>query len=117
MEITIGVELFTFSKSFKDFQAVQDLSFSVQHGDIYGFLGQNGAGKSTLLKLIALLERPSKGEILVGGKPLSQLTLRVVQPSGVCCWLTAAMLLFANGLKTKSLKTYCNSCCSQKMFG
>lgn len=59
------------SKSYGDFQAVKDLSFSVSAGEVYGFLGQNGAGKSTTIRMLLTLIRPSKGKIEIMGKDLS----------------------------------------------
>ena len=54
--------------------ALYNVNLKMRAGEMIFITGHSGAGKSTLLKLIALLERPSKGEVLVGGKPLSQLT-------------------------------------------
>lgn len=59
------------SKSYGDFQAVKDLSFSVSAGEVYGFLGQNGAGKSTTIRMLLTLIRPTKGKIEIMGKDLS----------------------------------------------
>ena len=50
-------------KSFGSFKAVDDISFDVFKGDIYGFLGPNGAGKSTTLRMILGLIKPNKGSI------------------------------------------------------
>jgi ABC-type multidrug transport system ATPase subunit len=58
------------SKQFKDTRAVDDLSFTVQEGDVYGFLGQNGAGKSTTIRMLLSLIAPSGGEITIFGKKL-----------------------------------------------
>ncbi len=58
------------TKSFKHITAVQDLSFSVNEGDVYGFLGQNGAGKSTTIRMLATLIRPTQGSIEIFGRPL-----------------------------------------------
>ena len=55
------------SKQFKDVHAVNGLSFTVQQGDIYGFLGQNGAGKSTSIRMLMGLIQPSGGEINMFG--------------------------------------------------
>jgi ABC-type multidrug transport system ATPase subunit len=57
------------SKSFGSFKAVQDLSFSIQQGDVYGFLGQNGAGKSTTIRMLLGLIFPDAGEIFIKGEP------------------------------------------------
>ena len=59
------------SKHFKEIKAVDDLSFSVEEGDVYGFLGQNGAGKSTTIRMLLTLIKPSAGEISIFNKNLS----------------------------------------------
>ena len=48
--------------------AVDDLSFDVKPGMVTGFLGPNGAGKTTTMRLILGLDRPSNGEVTIGGK-------------------------------------------------
>ncbi|MDP1762243.1 MAG: ABC transporter ATP-binding protein [Sediminibacterium sp.] len=58
------------TKQFKNLTAVRDLSFSVNEGDVYGFLGQNGAGKSTTLRMLVSLIEPSAGEVEIFGKKL-----------------------------------------------
>ncbi len=58
------------SKHFREISAVNDLSFTVNEGDVYGFLGQNGAGKSTTIRMLLTLVRPSTGEINIFGKDL-----------------------------------------------
>ena len=69
MELTIDVT--HLSKKFNDTYAVNDLSFTVNEGDIYGFLGQNGAGKSTTIRMLLTLIQPSSGNIEIFGKKLS----------------------------------------------
>ncbi|MEO6721737.1 MAG: ABC transporter ATP-binding protein [Ferruginibacter sp.] len=59
------------SKQFKDTKAVDDLSFTVNEGDVYGFLGQNGAGKSTTIRMLLTLIQPTSGEIHIFDKKLS----------------------------------------------
>jgi ABC-2 type transport system ATP-binding protein len=59
-----------FTKKFGDFVAVEDLSFSVRRGDIYGFLGPNGSGKSTTIRAVLGLVKPTSGEIRVFGRPV-----------------------------------------------
>lgn len=54
--------------SYEVFNAVEDLSFSVEKGDFFGIVGRNGSGKSTLLKLLAGVYGPTKGKITVRGK-------------------------------------------------
>jgi ABC-type multidrug transport system ATPase subunit len=58
------------SKIFKDVHAVNDLSFSVNKGDVYGFLGQNGAGKSTTIRMLLTLITPTGGSIEMFGYKL-----------------------------------------------
>ena len=55
------------TKRFKDFVAVNDISFSVARGEIFAFLGPNGAGKTTTIKMLTTLLQPSSGTILVNG--------------------------------------------------
>jgi len=54
-------------KRFGDFTAVDDVSFSVKHGQIFAFLGPNGAGKSTTIKMLTTLLKPTSGEIKLNG--------------------------------------------------
>ncbi len=55
------------TKHYGPFTAVDGLSFSVERGEIYGFLGQNGAGKTTTLRMIMDIVPPSRGRVLVLG--------------------------------------------------
>jgi ABC-2 type transport system ATP-binding protein len=64
------LEIRNLSKKYKEVNAVDDLSFTVHEGDIYGFLGQNGAGKSTTIRMLLTLVRPTSGEINIFGKNL-----------------------------------------------
>ena len=66
------IEIKDLSKSFGSFKAVDNLSLTVNQGDIYGFLGPNGAGKSTTIRMMMSLIQPSSGYINIFGMPLSQ---------------------------------------------
>jgi ABC-2 type transport system ATP-binding protein len=55
----------TLKKQFKDFTAVDGISFSVKKGEIFAFLGPNGAGKSTTIKMLTTLLEPTSGEMLL----------------------------------------------------
>jgi ABC-type multidrug transport system ATPase subunit len=68
METVIQVTGLT--KQFREVTAVDDLSFAVKKGEVYGFLGQNGAGKSTTIRMLLTLITPDKGEIRIFGKDL-----------------------------------------------
>ncbi|MFN5795117.1 MAG: ABC transporter ATP-binding protein [Bacteroidota bacterium] len=70
MESTPVLEIKNLSKKFKDFQAVNDLSFTVNKGDVYGFLGPNGAGKSTTIRMILSLIYPSNGDVFLFGNSI-----------------------------------------------
>ncbi len=55
------------ARSYREVNAVQDISFSIEKGEIVGFLGPNGAGKTTTLKMLAGLLYPTSGEVYVAG--------------------------------------------------
>lgn len=59
------------SKRYGDFLAVDNISFSIKEGEIFGFLGLNGAGKTTTLRMLAGILEPSDGEIVIGGHNLA----------------------------------------------
>ncbi|MEQ2455931.1 methionine ABC transporter ATP-binding protein [Flavonifractor hominis] len=68
------IELKQVSKTFPtpdgDFQALKEVSLTIQDGDIFGVVGMSGAGKSTLVRCINLLERPTAGQVLIDGEDL-----------------------------------------------
>lgn len=59
-------------KYFGKIRAVDDISFSVERGELFGFLGVNGAGKSTTINMLCTLFRPTAGEITIGGNVLGR---------------------------------------------
>lgn len=59
-------------KYFGRIKAVDDISFSVERGELFGFLGVNGAGKSTTINMLCTLFRPTAGEITIGGNALGR---------------------------------------------
>jgi ABC-2 type transport system ATP-binding protein len=61
----------TYGRGTRAKRAVDDVSLSVQSGEVYGFLGPNGAGKSTTIRMALGLIRPSDGDVLLYGKPVS----------------------------------------------
>jgi ABC-2 type transport system ATP-binding protein len=70
-----ALELRNVTKFYGDFKAVDDVSFSLPAGSIYGFLGPNGAGKTTTIRMILEIIKPSSGSISVLGAA-SALTVR-----------------------------------------
>lgn len=61
------IEVHNLSKSFGDVKAVDEVSFSVASGEVYGLLGPNGAGKTTTLRILATLLEPDSGSATVAG--------------------------------------------------
>jgi ABC-2 type transport system ATP-binding protein len=59
------------SKNFGAIKAVDQLSFEVAAGQVYGFLGQNGSGKSTTIRMLLSLIHPSEGHIEIFGQSLT----------------------------------------------
>lgn len=59
------VQVENLTKNFKDFAAVNDISFTVKRGEIFAFLGPNGAGKSTTIKMLTTLLLPSSGKLSI----------------------------------------------------
>jgi ABC-type multidrug transport system ATPase subunit len=70
------------SKKFRTHTAVDDLSFSVQEGDVYGFLGQNGAGKSTTIRMLLTLVEPTAGNIKLFGLDLRKERKKILRQVG-----------------------------------
>src|SRR3954471_23569604 len=70
------------SKLFTEVKAVDDLSFSVREGEVYGFLGQNGAGKSTTIRMLLSLVRPSSGSIMMFGRDLRHHRKQILRQVG-----------------------------------
>ena len=62
-----AIEVNRLTKKFGDFVSVDEVSFSIPQGEIFGFLGANGAGKSTTIKMLCGLLEPTSGDALVGG--------------------------------------------------
>lgn len=70
------------SKRFGELQAVDQLSFTVSAGEVYGFLGQNGAGKSTTIRMLLTLIEPDEGEIEIFGLNLRRHRKEILKRTG-----------------------------------
>jgi ABC-2 type transport system ATP-binding protein len=68
MSLSIQVEQVT--QQFGQTLALENMSFSLEPGKIYGLLGRNGSGKSTLLSIIAAFRKPTAGQVLIDGEPV-----------------------------------------------
>jgi ABC-2 type transport system ATP-binding protein len=66
-EQQFDIEVESLSKHFGDLKAVNEISFNVPKGEIFGFLGPNGAGKSTTIRMLCTLARPTSGSAKVAG--------------------------------------------------
>lgn len=70
------------SKSFGALKAVDQLSFEVEAGQVYGFLGQNGSGKSTTIRMLLSLIHPTEGQIEIFGKSLTDNRSAILEQVG-----------------------------------
>lgn len=77
------IEVKNLTKKYKDFVAVNNISFSVEKGETFGILGPNGAGKTTTLEMIEGLKKPSGGTITLDGKDVESETDAVKSVIGV----------------------------------
>ncbi len=66
------IEVDKLTKRFGKFTAVDQVSFQVEKGEIFGFLGPNGAGKSTTIRMLCTLLRPTSGNASVAGFDISK---------------------------------------------
>ncbi len=71
------------TKQFKELTAVNDISFSVQKGELFGFLGENGAGKTTTINMLCTLLAPTGGEVSLAGYQLGKEDTQIKQKIGV----------------------------------
>ncbi len=67
---TIAIETRGLTRNFRRFTAVDEVSFQVERGEVFGLLGANGAGKTTTIRMLTGLLRPSRGEAWVVGVPV-----------------------------------------------
>jgi len=88
----VAIKNLSFSYDDNEHLILKDINIEVNQGEFICILGQSGCGKSTLLRLLAGLEKPTSGEILLGGKPINGAGLDrgvVFQDYGLFPWMTA----------------------------
>lgn len=68
--MTRKVEAKDISVSYKEFEALNDINFTLENGKIYGLIGRNGAGKTSLLSLLAAYRKATNGEITIDGESI-----------------------------------------------
>lgn len=78
----LAVDVKNLTVQFGDFKAVNDISFGVNQGEIFGFLGANGAGKTTTIRVLCGLLKPSSGEIFLNGERLQANSQLIKQKTG-----------------------------------
>lgn len=71
------------SRSFGPVRALQDVSLTLRAGEVHALMGENGAGKSTLIRLLAGLDQPDAGQILLDGAALASTSAPVMRAAGL----------------------------------
>lgn len=77
------IEVSHLKKYFKEVKAVDDISFTVKKGELFGFLGVNGAGKTTTIQMLTTLFPPTAGEVRICGLKLGEDNEKIKQHIGV----------------------------------
>ena len=118
-EKQIAIKAENITKVFGDFTAVDHISFEVQKGEIFGFLGANGAGKTTAMRMFCGLSVPTSGTATVAGFDVYKETEKIKKNIG---YMSQKFSLYGNltvaenlnffggiyGIPRKELKTKCN---------
>jgi ABC-2 type transport system ATP-binding protein len=82
-------------KLYNQIPVVNNLSFTINKGEMFGLLGPNGAGKSTTIRMLTTLTKPTRGKIEVGGFDITKESLQVKRSIGVVLQQTS--LVMGNG--------------------
>ena len=77
-----SIEVNNLTKKFGDFISVDNISFTVEKGEVFGFLGANGAGKSTTIRMLCGIISPTSGDAIVGGSSIKNQPEQVKQTIG-----------------------------------
>lgn len=93
------IEIKNLSKTFGEIKAVNDLSFSVNKGSLFAFLGLNGAGKSTTINIMCGILSKDSGEVIINGKNIDKELVNIKKDLGV---------VFQNSVFDKPLTVYDN---------
>ena len=67
-----SISIENFSKSFGNIQAVKNLSFEINDGEVFAFLGTNGSGKTTTIRCLLKIYQADEGKLLINGKEFSE---------------------------------------------
>jgi len=98
-----AIEISHLKKVFGDFAAVDDISFSVKKGEIFGLLGPNGAGKSTIIRMLCTLSRPTKGSATVASYDIVKQDGKVRQHIGL---VSEKMIMYDQLTARENLKLF-----------
>jgi ABC-2 type transport system ATP-binding protein len=79
----LSIEAIGIGRAFGTFTAVDDVSFAVHHGEVFGFLGPNGAGKSTTIKMLCTLLKPTTGTAVINGYDIARQSAEVRASLGI----------------------------------
>ena len=82
MDREIVIETDKLTKKFGNFTAVNDITFEVEKGEIFGFLGANGAGKTTAIKMLIGISKPSSGKATIAGFDIYRETEKIKRSIG-----------------------------------
>lgn len=102
------IEISHLCKHFGDIRAVDDLSFRVQEGELFAFLGVNGAGKSTTINILCAALQKDSGQVLVNGMNIDTDSQRIKRSLGV---------VFQDSLLDKPLSVQDNLFCRAALYG
>ena len=69
------VELKNINKTYGSYQASRNVNFGIEKGKLIGLLGPSGSGKTTILRMIAGLETPDSGEVIIDGKVVNDVPI------------------------------------------
>ena len=98
-----AIEVSHLKKMFGDFAAVDDISFSVKKGEIFGLLGPNGAGKSTIIRALCTLSRPSDGSATIAGYDIVKEDSKVREHIGL---VSEKMIMYEQLTARENLKLF-----------
>jgi ABC-2 type transport system ATP-binding protein len=77
------LEVHNLVKKYGDLTAVNDVSFSIEEGEIFSLLGPNGAGKTTTISVVSCLLQPTSGDAIIGGHSVTRESMEVRKIIGV----------------------------------
>ncbi len=100
---TIAIQADHLTRRFGKFTAVDDVSFTINYGSIFGFLGANGAGKSTTIKMLCGILAPTSGTGIVGGYDINKDTERIKTSIG---YVSQRFSLYSDLTVTENLMFY-----------